>query len=355
MQGVVSTDPADLASTGAGSVPYEAWPPPSDCPCAVVTGPAGTTIVVPDHHRTYLQPTSQARITVYETFAWGPSVDTQAAFADAVAAAIADVGFTSTGTVAMSPCLPVRVATTLAKQLSHLVLTDELKRLHIQKDDFALAGIRYAIRLCEAFEATVESELAEGKAEIDLFADARSSAEKMAGQRLTILADLVSGPRTLAGGGEPGSRVLEHGDSVLCDVTIGLDGHWADICTTLSVGLPSAEFRRVYSVVRDALLAAAAMCTPGTPVGEIDHVARRHLAEAGLAFDHHLGHGVGIAAHEPPRIVPGSAEVLQEGTVLCLEPAAYQGTQHGIRLEGIGIVTATGFEWLSRVPSALTK
>jgi Xaa-Pro aminopeptidase len=41
---------------------------------------------------------------------------------------------------------------------------------------------------------------------------------------------------------------------------------------------------------------------------------------------------------------------LEEGMVLCLEPAAFEGTDVGVRLEAVGVVRRDHFEFLSRIP-----
>ncbi len=49
------------------------------------------------------------------------------------------------------------------------------------------------------------------------------------------------------------------------------------------------------------------------------------IARAGLDYPHHTGHGVGVAPHEEPRIVPGGETVLAPGMVVALEPGTYPG------------------------------
>ena len=79
---------------------------------------------------------------------------------------------------------------------------------------------------------------------------------------------------------------------------------------------------------------------PGAAAGELDALAR-----ARIDFPHHTGHGLGTAWHEEPRIVPGSATVLEEGMVVAVEPGTYQET--GVRVEQVVLVTAGGCEILS--------
>ncbi len=79
---------------------------------------------------------------------------------------------------------------------------------------------------------------------------------------------------------------------------------------------------------------------PGVVAGDLDALAR-----AELEFPHHTGHGLGTGYHEEPRLVPGSATVLEPGMVVAIEPGTYAGA--GVRVEQVVLVTADGCEVLS--------
>jgi Xaa-Pro aminopeptidase len=68
---------------------------------------------------------------------------------------------------------------------------------------------------------------------------------------------------------------------------------------------------------------------------QVDQLARTVITEAdyGDAFGHGLGHGVGLAAHEEPRLGPGSPDVLVDGMVFTLEPGIYISGWGGVRIE----------------------
>jgi Xaa-Pro dipeptidase len=69
-------------------------------------------------------------------------------------------------------------------------------------------------------------------------------------------------------------------------------------------------------------------------------------------YPHHTGHGVGVAPHEEPRIVPGGETVLAPGMVVALEPGTYPGPW-GMRVERLALITDTGCEILSKHDLAL--
>jgi len=68
-------------------------------------------------------------------------------------------------------------------------------------------------------------------------------------------------------------------------------------------------------------------------------------------FPHHLGHGIGLDAHEVPRLNPEWDDTLQVGDVIAIEPALYATElRSGIRLEQNYLITESGAERLSVFP-----
>ena len=82
----------------------------------------------------------------------------------------------------------------------------------------------------------------------------------------------------------------------------------------------------------------------------MDDVARRHIDKMGFKgrFGHGLGHGVGLAFHEGPRVSPLSEAVLKPGMVCTVEPGIYLPDWGGVRLENMVVVTDDGAEVLNK-------
>jgi Xaa-Pro dipeptidase len=85
-----------------------------------------------------------------------------------------------------------------------------------------------------------------------------------------------------------------------------------------------------------------------------DAVMRDLAAYKPWICNHHLGHGVGLAAHEGPHLNPNWDDQFAEGDYFTVEPGLYhEELRHGIRLEQNYVVTAEGVELLTPWPLEL--
>jgi Xaa-Pro aminopeptidase len=198
-----------------------------------------------------------------------------------------------------------------------------------------------------------------GRTEADISADLgrRLLAE---GHHRVNFAIVAAGANAASPHHEPGERVIQAGEGVLCDfggTMLGPDGvgYCSDITRCVHVGEPPAELAEAYAVLQAAQQAAVAAAVLGTPCEEVDATARRVIADGGWGerFIHRTGHGIGIEEHEDPYIVSGNATPLEVGHAFSVEPGIYVPGRFGFRLEDIVVAAADGPDPLNRVDHGL--
>ena len=121
-----------------------------------------------------------------------------------------------------------------------------------------------------------------------------------------------------------------------------LDGT-TDITRTISLGTPTQEQKKIYTLVLKGHIALAALKFPeGTRGNQLDVMARQPLWQYGLNFRHGTGHGVGffMNVHEgPQRIGPGTGGAydvtMKEGMYSSNEPGFYKEGEFGMRIENL--------------------
>lgn len=247
--------------------------------------------------------------------------------------------------------LPVALGWAMRRTFQALTLGDAtpaLTEARLVKTGSELERIRAALDLITVGQDAARRLLRDGMTEVELFAGVRGAIEVRARQRTPVSGDLVAGAaRTAEGGGWPTGYEIAAGDLVLVDLVPRRDGYWGDSCNTLCAGEPTAEQQRMKRVTVEALTLGIEAIRPGVPAREIDRICREHVERAGYGYAHHTGHGIGVTAHEDPRLVPYETIPLRAGMVLALEPAAYVPGVGGVRGEHVVLVTDDGAEALS--------
>jgi Xaa-Pro dipeptidase len=248
-----------------------------------------------------------------------------------------------------SHALPYFIAENISLHNPNIEFTDissDLAHLRMIKDSDELSFIRAATHLCDVGQEAVIKYANPGISELELFTLVRGDMDAAAGKRVPMMADLVCGSRTADGGGNPSGKKIQKGDMIMSDLTPCLNGYWGDTCNTYAMGKPRPKQRELFLKIMETLELGISAIKPGIPAAEIDQLMRKHLAPEG-GYGHHSGHGVGLAYHEEPRIVPYNRTELMPNMVIALEPGIYS-SGYGIRLEHLVVVTLTGCEVISR-------
>ncbi|MFV0504181.1 MAG: M24 family metallopeptidase [Lachnospirales bacterium] len=156
----------------------------------------------------------------------------------------------------------------------------------------------------------------------------------------------------------PTNKKLEHGEFVLTEFAVVVNGYWADITRTAIVGSATEKQRELFNALKSAQENAIKNIKPNVKMSEIYNIAYNSLAKHNLEkyFPHALGHGVGFRYHDPyGNITKNSTEVLKTGMVVTIEPGIYHESFGGIRIEDNILVTNNGYENLSLYNKGVTN
>jgi Xaa-Pro aminopeptidase len=334
-------------ATGYGAAPELGPSPHAGGPnVALVARDGSTTLIVPDLEGEDAAASRANRVITYETFANRPhAAPLSRLLADAVEAEVRGAR------VAVEHgAMPALWRLDVAGDV-----TPGLTRARATKTAEEIAQLRECARLTAVGQAqALQAE--PGMTELEVFGAIRGAIEAEAGAPFVLGVDLLSGvERTAEAMGAPGLRVLQEGDPVLCDLGPRVGGYWGDSCNTFVLGEPSAAFLSLRTAVERAIERACEVIRPGIAAGVLDALVREPIERAGYVDPLHIGHAIGTANFEFPRVVPGEPARLEPGMVLMIEPGAYAPGIGGARLEWMFLVTETGNEVLSPYGFPLRK
>jgi len=226
-----------------------------------------------------------------------------------------------------------------------------VEALRAVKDPGELARIERAADLADVALAQVKELLATSPTERELALALEVEMRGRGADGISFETIVASGPNSALPHGRPTERRIEPGDLVVVDFGAEVGGYRSDMTRTLCVGEPATEeLRNVLEAVLGAQRAGVRALRAGVSGGEVDAVCRSFLEQAGLAdaFTHGTGHGVGLEIHEAPSLGAGSADILEEGSVVTVEPGAYLMSRGGARIEDTLVVTAAGARPLTK-------
>ncbi|MCH7712015.1 MAG: aminopeptidase P family protein [Chloroflexi bacterium] len=224
------------------------------------------------------------------------------------------------------------------------------EELRITKDKDELASLQKAIDASDQAMEAVCPTIREGMTEREVAWRMEMAMREFGADGLSFDTIVAAGPNGAMAHHMPSDKSISKGEPIVIDMGARVDGYCSDITRTVVVGEPDDTFRKVYDIVLGAQLTAINTVRPGMSGGECDELSRGVIAEAGYGdnFGHSLGHGVGLAVHENPRVAPKSTDPLEPDMVFTVEPGIYITGWGGIRIEDIVVLGENGATPLSK-------
>lgn len=224
------------------------------------------------------------------------------------------------------------------------------------KDEAELKLMRKAGELASEGIRIAYEIITSGIPEKDVAAEVEYAMRKKGSDGTAFDTIVASGIRSAFPHGGCTNRKIRNGDLVVVDVGAKYQNYCSDITRTIVVGNPSGKQKKIYELVKLAQEEAFQSIKVKAKTKVIDATARQIIRNNGFGeyFVHSLGHGIGLAIHEPPTLNPESKDELEIGNVVTLEPGIYIVGFGGIRIEDTVIAQKSETEKITTGPYTLT-
>ncbi len=219
-----------------------------------------------------------------------------------------------------------------------------IEKLRLRKTTDEIKKIQRAVRLNEAVFQEIFAHLAPGQTEREVALEIEASMMRKGAEEPAFPTIVAAGPNAALPHAVPSDRPIKEGETVIIDMGLKLDGYCSDMTRTVVLGTPDKRAIEIIRLVRKAQRAALKTIKAGILARDADRAARQIINGAGYAknFGHGLGHGVGLAVHEPPSLSRLRRNKLQPGMVVTVEPGIYIPGWGGVRLENMVVVEEKG-------------
>jgi ectoine hydrolase len=142
----------------------------------------------------------------------------------------------------------------------------------------------------------------------------------------------------------PTDRAIGKGDVIRVEILGDMSYYRSNVTRTAVVGEPTAEQKRIWSVMIGAREHCKTMLRPGTRVADLYRAYVQRCRDGGieptLKF---LGHGIGQTIHEEPYITDTRDIVFQPNITFTMEPLYMIPGRMGFHVEDMYVITPEGF------------
>ncbi|AGF78067.1 Xaa-Pro aminopeptidase [Desulfocapsa sulfexigens DSM 10523] len=224
-----------------------------------------------------------------------------------------------------------------------------VEKMRTIKNKKEIEKTRSSVLLNEQVFQTVYKTIVPGQTEIDIALALESTMRRRSAEAPSFESIVATGERSALPHAVPGPVKIEKHKPLMIDMGLILDGYCSDMTRTFTLGKASKKYLEIHRLVRKAQLAGIQKIRAGVTAAAVDKAARRVISDAGYGkfFGHALGHGVGLAVHEEPRLSSRNRKQLKAGMIVTVEPGIYLPGWGGIRLENMVVVREDGCEILN--------
>jgi Xaa-Pro aminopeptidase len=220
-------------------------------------------------------------------------------------------------------------------------VSNMIENLRAIKEPEELAFIRKAAEIGDRAFEYVTDKLKTGMTEKEIAWALEKQMRENGSQSIPFEIIVGAGPNGALPHAQPSDRPVALHEPIVIDMGAKFGGYSSDLTRTICLGKPDITFVKIYGIVQRAQAAAINGIQTGMSGIKADSLARDIIREAGYAdmFGHGLGHGVGLATHDPaPRLSYLSNDVLANGMVFSIEPGIYLPKWGGVRIEDLAML-----------------
>ncbi len=229
-------------------------------------------------------------------------------------------------------------------------LENIVEQMRAIKDEEEIDVLRKSVLLNEEVFSTVYKDIKGYSTEIDVALAIETSMRRMGAEGKSFDSIVASGANGALPHAVPGQSKIKPNESLTIDMGLILNGYCSDMTRNFVPKKPSKKYVKLHRLVRKAQLAGIGAVKAGARCCDVDKAARSVITGAGYGpqFGHSLGHGVGLAVHEGPRLSSVNKKKLKAGMIVTVEPGIYIPGWGGIRLENMVVVREKGCEILNQ-------
>jgi Xaa-Pro aminopeptidase len=202
-------------------------------------------------------------------------------------------------------------------------------------------------RSAQIADLSIQAALAvvrDGATEMDLARAFHSTTINEGG--FPVLGCIGVGTRSAMTNVQPSERKLAKGDVIRFDVGGRYAHYRADIARNGVLGEPMPKLVRYHHAICAGLDRAITMIKPGVRAADVFEAAVETVRREGISHYQrsHVGHGIGLDGYDAPNIAHSSADVFEEGMVVCVETPYYEMGFAGLQVEDTLVVTKDGVD-----------
>lgn len=237
-------------------------------------------------------------------------------------------------------------------QVEWISTTGLVEGLRMTKDAEEIGLIEEAVRIADETMEHILDWIRPGLTEREVAWELEVHMRTHGAEALSFPTIVASGPNSAMPHATTTERVIGPGDPIVIDMGARYEGYCSDMTRSFCLGEMDEKYLTIWNTVLEAQQTAEEGIKPGMSSVEADALARDVIDEAGYKenFGHGLGHGVGLAIHEGPRVSHTSESTLETGAVVTVEPGIYIAGWGGVRIEDMVVLTDKGCRILTQTP-----